>query len=54
MSKIYKSWGLIKAIADGEIKEDTKFREMVENRYYIFKGCTKCWTNAIKKVKKED
>ena len=37
MSKTYKGYELIKAIADGEIKEDTKFREMVENRYYIFK-----------------
>lgn len=35
--KVYKGYELIKAIADGEIKEDTKFREMVENRYYIFK-----------------
>lgn len=37
MSKVYKGYELIKAIADGEIKEDTKFREMAENRYYIFK-----------------
>lgn len=26
MSKIYKSWELIKAIADGEIKKGTKFK----------------------------
>lgn len=35
--KIYKGYELIKSIADGEIKEDTKFREMEENRYYIVK-----------------
>ena len=35
--KTFKGYELLKAIADGEIKEDTKFREMVENRYYIFK-----------------
>ena len=37
MSKTYKGYELIKAIEDGKIKEDTKFREMAENRYYIFK-----------------
>ena len=42
MSKVYKSYELIKAIADGEIKEDTKFREMEENRYYIVKD-RKLW-----------
>lgn len=43
MSKeIYKGYELIKAIADGEIKEDTKFREMEENRYYIVKD-RKLW-----------
>lgn len=31
MSKIYKGHELIKAIAEGEIKEDTRFREMEEN-----------------------
>ena len=37
MSKVYKGYELIKAIADGEIKEDTKFIEIEENRYYIVK-----------------
>lgn len=42
MSKVYKGYELIKAIADGEIKEDTKFREMEENRYYMVKD-RKLW-----------
>lgn len=42
MSKVYKGYELLKAIADGEIKEDTKFREMEENRYYIVKD-RKLW-----------
>lgn len=40
--KVYKGYELLKAIADGEIKEDTKFREMEENRYYIVKD-RKLW-----------
>lgn len=42
MSKTYKGHELIKAIADGEIKENTRFREMEENRYYIVKD-RKLW-----------
>ena len=42
MSKTYKGYELIKAIADGEVKENTKFREMEENRYYIVKD-RKLW-----------
>lgn len=36
MSKIYKGWELIKAIADGEIKEGTKFKCLNEKpmQYY--------------------
>lgn len=36
MGKIYKGWGLIKAIADGEIKEGTKFKCLNEKpmQYY--------------------
>lgn len=36
MEKIYKGWELIKAIADGEIKEGTKFKCLNENpmQYY--------------------
>ena len=37
-----KGYELIKAIADGEIKEDSKFREMEEDRYYIVKD-RKLW-----------
>lgn len=37
MSKVYKGYELLKAITDGEIKEDTKFIEIEENRYYIVK-----------------
>lgn len=42
MSKVYKGYELIKAIAAGEIKENTRFREMEENRYYIVKD-RKLW-----------
>lgn len=42
MSRVYKGYELIKAIADGEVKENTKFREMEENRYYIVKD-RKLW-----------
>lgn len=42
MSKILKGYELIKEIAEGNIKEDTKFREMEENRYYIVKD-RKLW-----------
>ena len=42
MSKTYKGYELIKEIAEGNIKEDTKFREMEENRYYIVKD-RKLW-----------
>lgn len=42
MSKTYKGHELIRAISDGEIKENTRFREMEENRYYIVKD-RKLW-----------
>ena len=42
MSKVYKGYELLKAIANREIKEDTRFREMEENRYYIVKD-RKLW-----------
>ena len=35
MSKIYKGWELIKAIADGEIKEESRFRDTYSE--YIYK-----------------
>lgn len=35
MSKIYKGWELIKAIADGEIKEKSRFRDTYSE--YIYK-----------------
>ena len=35
MSKIYKGWELIKAIADGEIKEKSRFRDIYSE--YIYK-----------------
>ena len=35
MGKIYKGWELIKAIADGEIKEESRFRDTYSE--YIYK-----------------
>ena len=44
MSKIYKGWELIKAIADGEIKERTRFKALYETLIardvYLFKECS--------------
>ena len=43
MSKTYKGWELIKAIADGEIKERTRFKAEYETFIardgYLFKEC---------------
>lgn len=44
MSKTYKGWELIKAIADGEIKERTRFKAKYETFIardgYLFKECS--------------